>query len=151
MRAFVLTLAACAVCVVIAACGAPADNTSTTTNTKTTTTNANGNTSTTTTTTATNTNASTTATNTNAATTTASGGGAIGVAECDEYINKYETCVKSKVPENMRATVQTSLDTSRKAWRDAAANPTTKASLPQLCKTAMDTARASMKAYGCDF
>jgi hypothetical protein len=149
MRAFVLTLAACAVCVVTAACGTPADNTSTTTNTKTTTTNANGNTSTTTTTTTTNTNATTTATP--AGTTTTASGGAIGVAECDEYINKYETCVKSKVPENLRATVQTSLDTSRKAWRDAAANPTTKASLPQLCKTAMDTARASMKAYGCDF
>ena len=151
MRAFVLTLAACAVCVVIAACGAPADNTAATnTKTTTTTTNANGNSSTTTTTTTTNTNTTTTATPASTST-TASSGGAIGVAECDEYINKYETCVKSKVPENLRATVQTSLDTSRKAWRDAAANPTTKASLPQLCKTAMETARASMKAYGCDF
>lgn len=145
MRAFVLTLAACAVCAVTVACGAPADNTATTTNTKTTTTNTNGNTSMTT-----NTNTTTT-TATPAGTTTTAAGGAIGVAECDEYITKYETCVKGKVPENLRATVQTSLDASRKAWRDAAANPTTKASLPQLCKTAMDTARASMKAYGCDF
>ena len=145
MRAFVLTLAACAACAVLVACGAPADNTTTTTNTKTTTTNASGNTTTTTTTTTNTTNAAAT----NASTTTTAA--AIGVAECDEYINKYEACVKSKVPENMRATVQTSLDASRKAWRDAAANPTTKASLPGLCKTAMDTARTSMKAYGCDF
>lgn len=145
MRAFVLTLAACAACAVSVACGAPADNTATTTNTKTTTTNTNGNTSTTT-------NTNTTATTaTPAGATTTAAAGAIGVAECDEYINKYEACVKGKVPENMRATVQTSLDASRRAWRDAAANPTTKASLPQLCKTAMDTARASMKAYGCDF
>lgn len=147
MRAFVLTLAACAACGLLVACGAPADNTTTNTKTTTTTTNSNtpANTSTTTTTTTTTTN---TAANTSSTTTTAA---AIGVAECDEYINKYEACVKSKVPENMRATVQTSLDASRKAWRDAAANPTTKASLPQLCKTAMDTARTSMKAYGCDF
>ena len=36
-------------------------------------------------------------------------------------------------------------------YQDAAANPQTKATLPQICKSATDTARTAWKSYGCDF
>ena len=147
MRAFVLTLAACAACGLLVACGAPADNTNTTTttNTKTTTTNASGNTTTTTTTTTntTNTAATPASTTTSAAVT--------GVAECDEYISKYEACVKDKVPASMRAQMQATLDASRNAWKTAASTPQGKATLAKTCTDALAAARQAMGSYGCTF
>ena len=143
MRAFVLTLAACAACAVLVACGAPADNTTTTTNTKTTTTNASGNTTTTTTTTTTNTAATPASTTTTAAVT--------GVAECDEYISKYEACVKDKVPAASRAQLQATLDASRNAWKTAASTPQGKATLAKTCTDALAAAKQAMGSYGCNF
>ena len=145
MRAFVLTLAACAACGVLVACGAPADNTTTTTNTKTTTTNASGNTTTTTTTT---TNTANTAATPASTTTTAA---VTGVAECDEYISKYEACVKDKVPASMRAQMQTTLDASRNAWKTAASTPQGKATLAKTCTDALAAAKQAMGSYGCTF
>lgn len=82
---------------------------------------------------------------------TATSGDKIGVPECDDYLAKYESCVSSKVPEAARAQYQSTLATTRKSWRDLAANPQTKASLAQACKTATETARQTMKAIGCEF
>ncbi len=78
-------------------------------------------------------------------------GNKIGVPECDEYIEKYEACVFSKVPEAMRETFKSSFETQRKAWKDAAANPQAKASLASGCKTALETAKQSLSAYKCDW
>ena len=75
----------------------------------------------------------------------------IGVPECDEYIAKYEACINSKVPENMRATFKSAFDTSRKAWRDAAATPQGKAGLATACKAAHDNAKTTLGAYGCSW
>ena len=146
MRAFVLTLATCAACAVLVACGAPADNTTTTTNTKTTTTTANGNTTTTTTNTSTTTNTAATP-----ASTTTTSAAVTGVAECDEYISKYEACVKDKVPANMRAQMQTTLDASRNAWKTAASTPQGKATLAKTCTDALAAAKQAMGSYGCTF
>lgn len=96
----------------------------------------------------------TSATNTapaSTATTTASTGDKIGVPECDDYLAKYESCVSSKVPEAARAQYETTLAQTRKSWRDLAANPQTKASLAAACKTATESARATMKSIGCEF
>jgi hypothetical protein len=83
--------------------------------------------------------------------TTAASGDKIGVAECDDYLARYEACVSGKVPEAARAQLEQALATTRKSWRDLAANPQTKSSLAQACKMANDQAKQSMKAYGCDF
>jgi hypothetical protein len=99
-----------------------------------------------------NTNAGKAATNTaTPASNTTASGDKIGVPECDDYLAKYETCVSSKVPEAARAQYETSLAQTRKSWRDLAANPQTKASLAQACKTATESARQTMKAIGCEF
>jgi len=73
----------------------------------------------------------------------------VGVAECDEYIQKYEACVNSKVPEAQRATYKSSFETMRKSWKDAAANPQSKAGLANGCKQALETAKQSFSSYGC--
>jgi hypothetical protein len=107
----------------------PADNKATTTENKTTTT----------------TETKTTTAETKPATT----GEKIGVAECDEYLDKYEACVTGKVPENMRATFKTSLDQARKSYKDAAMNPQAKSTLASTCKQALETTKQSMAAYSC--
>jgi hypothetical protein len=85
------------------------------------------------------------------ATTSASSGPKIGVAECDEFIAAYEACVNDKVPAASRAQFNTSLAQWRKSWHDLAAKPQTKPTLAQVCKTSLEQARQSMKAYGCKF
>ena len=75
----------------------------------------------------------------------------IGVAECDEFINAYDACVSSKVPETARAQYKTTIEQWRKSWHQLATNPNTKASLAQACKTAAEQARVSMKSYNCTF
>jgi len=78
-------------------------------------------------------------------------GDKVGVAECDEYIQKVETCLASKVPEAQRATYKSTLDTMRTTWKKAAETPQGKAGLAQGCKMALDQAKASMGSFGCSW
>ena len=74
-----------------------------------------------------------------------------GVAECDAFLTAYEACIHDKVPAAARASFESSIANWRKSWHDLAANPQTKATLAGICKTTIDSARTSMKAYGCTF
>lgn len=76
---------------------------------------------------------------------------AVGVPECDKFINEYEACVNSKVPEQARAQFNSALKTWRTEWKKLAANPQTKATLVTACKSQLETAKTSMKAYNCTF
>lgn len=87
---------------------------------------------------------------TNGAGTTASGD-KIGVAECDDFIQKYEACVNSKVPESARSMVKANLDSMRTAWKKAAETPQGKAGLAVGCKQALDNAKTTMGSYGCSW
>ncbi|MFL6231070.1 MAG: hypothetical protein ACJ741_20020 [Pyrinomonadaceae bacterium] len=98
----------------------------------------------------------TTAPATNTATTNTAGANTasaekVGVPECDDYITKYEACVSGKVPETARAQYNASIAQMRKSWHDLAANPQTKGSLAQACKTATESAKTAMKSFGCAF
>jgi hypothetical protein len=86
-----------------------------------------------------------------AAATTASAGEKIGVPECDQFIAAYDACVSSKVPESARAQYKTAIAQWRSSWSKLAANPNTKATLATACKQSAESARASMKSYGCTF
>ena len=66
---------------------------------------------------------------TRAAASTTTTAAVTGVAECDEFIQKYEACVNSKVPETARSMVKANLDSMRNAWKQAAATPQGKAGL----------------------
>ena len=80
---------------------------------------------------------------------TTASGDKIGVAECDEYIQKVEVCLTSKVPQAQRATYKSTLDTMRTTWKKAAETPQGKAGLAQGCKQALDQAKTTMGSYGC--
>jgi hypothetical protein len=86
-----------------------------------------------------------------AATTTAAAGEKIGIAECDDFLTAYENCVNNKVPAASRAQFNSGLATWRKQWHDLAANPQTRGTLAKACKAQLDTAKTSMKSFGCTF
>lgn len=83
------------------------------------------------------------------ATTAAASSGGIGVAECDDYLTRYEACVSSKVPAEARAALEQSLTQMRDAWRAAAATDAGKQGLAAACKQAHEAARSAMQQYGC--
>jgi hypothetical protein len=78
-------------------------------------------------------------------------GDSIGVPECDDYIAKYEACVRDKVPAAGRAQMEQSLQTMRSSWKQAAATPAGKTGLAQGCAQAAAAAKTAMGAYGCQF
>jgi hypothetical protein len=83
--------------------------------------------------------------------TTTASGDKIGIAECDDFITKYEACVSSKVPEMARAQYQTALKQWRDSWKKLAENPQTKGSLAAACKQAREQQESALKMYGCSF
>jgi hypothetical protein len=72
-----------------------------------------------------------------------------GVPECDEYLNKYEACVKEKVPAVARPQIEQSIKTMRESYKQAAANPASKASLAQTCKQTLEATKSAMAPHGC--
>ena len=75
----------------------------------------------------------------------------VGVAECDDFIAKYDACVSSHVPEAVRGQYRASIETWRSQWAKLAANPQTKPSLVQACKTVLEQQKTAMKSFNCTF
>lgn len=75
----------------------------------------------------------------------------LGIAACDDFLKKYETCVTSQVPVAQRATFQGQFDQWRKAWSDMAKNPNTKAGLENACKQSAEQMKTAMSGFGCKF
>lgn len=76
------------------------------------------------------------------------GDGKVGVAECDEYIDKYRKCIDDKLPESTRGYMTDAIDQSLLAWKEAAAGPN-KDGVAATCKTALDAAKQATSAMGC--
>ena len=74
-----------------------------------------------------------------------------GVAACDDFLAKYETCITSKIPGAQQATFKGQLDQTRKTWTDAAKNSAAKPSLEAVCKQSADQMKTSLQAFGCAF
>jgi hypothetical protein len=74
-----------------------------------------------------------------------------GVAACDDFLAKYDTCVTSKLPEAQRATYKAQLDQTRKAWVDMAKTPATKSTMEATCKQTMDAMKTALQGFGCAF
>jgi hypothetical protein len=91
------------------------------------------------------------AANTSNTSTAGTSGEKIGVPECDDFLAKYEACVTGKVPAAAQATYKAGLEQWRKSWKDLAANPQTKATLTQICKTQLDNAKSSLGSFGCSW
>ena len=82
---------------------------------------------------------------------TTSSGDKVGVAECDDFLAKYETCISGKVPAAAQAPFKSSLDQWRNSWKELAKTPQGKAGLAQACKAALDQAKTSLGSYGCSW
>ena len=74
-----------------------------------------------------------------------------GIAVCDDYLNKYEACLRDKLPEATRSQFQSGLDAMRNSWTQLAANPQTASTLENACMQAKSSAAVAMQAYGCTF
>jgi hypothetical protein len=83
--------------------------------------------------------------------TTAPSGNKIGVAECDDFIAKYDACVSSKVPEAARAQYKSAIDQWRASWKKQAEDPATRGALAAACKQAAEQQSAALKSFGCTF
>lgn len=79
----------------------------------------------------------------------ASSGESTGVPECDEYLNKYEACLKEKVPAVARPALEDAMKKNRETYKSLAASPATKAALPNTCKQALEATKTAMASYGC--
>ena len=132
MSRFVLLIACVLIGLLVLACGAPTNrNTETTPSTAA--------------------PAGTPATTTNRNDNASTVGEKVGIAECDNFITAYETCVSSKVPEAARANLKASVATWRTEWKKLADNPQTRGTLAAHCKTQRETTMTAMKAYNCSW
>ena len=74
----------------------------------------------------------------------------IGIAECDEYVRKYDACLE-KVPDQAQPALRNSLEAQRKQWRAAAKDSFARDGAADQCRSAIAAAKQSMAAYGCEF
>ena len=75
--------------------------------------------------------------------------GEIGVAECDDYLRKWDSCLATKITGEAREQVKVALDATREAWKRATATPEAKAGLATACREAAELASMQVAAYGC--
>jgi len=68
---------------------------------------------------------------------------AIGVAPCDQYLERYARCIARWPPGETRVALQDALTATWTAWHEAAAGPG-RDGLPMTCAVAMDAARISL-------
>ncbi|MCL2449819.1 MAG: hypothetical protein FWD17_12800 [Polyangiaceae bacterium] len=74
---------------------------------------------------------------------------AVGVPECDAFLEEYERCVTAHAPDARKQPILQQLARNRAAWRSMASDPGARPGLPQACRLARDRARASAEAFGC--
>ena len=77
--------------------------------------------------------------------------GETGVAECDDYLRKWDACLATKVTGDAREQVKVVLDATREAWKRAMATPEGKAGLASACREATELAKMQVAAYGCSW
>lgn len=75
-------------------------------------------------------------------------GDKIGVAECDEYLAKYEACAE-KIPEPGRRAMVSSISDMRRTWITIAVNPETRTNLAAECKKSQEQTKQDLRSYAC--
>lgn len=80
------------------------------------------------------------------------GGGAdkIGVPECDEYVEKYMTCIDQKFDATAQEDARKAVQESMKQWQEAAQGPE-KDKLAEQCKTQLETAKTALADKNCQW
>jgi hypothetical protein len=73
----------------------------------------------------------------------------VGVPACDEFLNKYNTCIGSKVPAEQRATMTNAMSQVRTNWINVAKTAEGKAQLATVCKQTADQLKQQVAALNC--
>jgi hypothetical protein len=75
---------------------------------------------------------------------------AVGVKECDDYLQRYEVCVNTKVPAAKRQGFLEAIRFTRQALREALMrNPDSGEALGRQCKEMHGAARSAMASFKC--
>jgi len=81
----------------------------------------------------------------------AAGGDKIGVAACDEWMEKYTKCINSKVPEGGRAQMLDAMKQTADTWKQTASTPEGKQALENACKQMIDSTKQATASLGCEW
>jgi hypothetical protein len=81
-----------------------------------------------------------------------------GVAICDDFLNKFETCINTKLPTAQRASFRDTLEQLRKSYLEMAKNaedpamrPLVEQTLDGLCKASLKSFNTALQVHGCRF
>lgn len=74
----------------------------------------------------------------------------IGIVQCDEYLARVDACIRERVPADQRAALTAEAHGMFTTWKEAAADPATRATLPQACGISHEVARDEFARYGCN-
>ena len=80
---------------------------------------------------------------------TTAGDSVIGILQCDDYLAKVNTCIQQKVPADRRAALTAEAHQMFTTWKEAAADPQQRATLPQACGITHEVAKEDLARYGC--
>ena len=80
---------------------------------------------------------------------TISGDDRIGVAECDDYLDRYEACLDAHVAQEARDALRVALQQTRANWRKSVAASGNPGAMAKVCSNARAAARPSLAARGC--
>ena len=72
----------------------------------------------------------------------------IGVLQCDQYLDRISACLP-KVPAARRQALTTQARESFATWKEAAAHPLHRETLPQACTVTLELAREELAPLGC--
>jgi hypothetical protein len=75
----------------------------------------------------------------------------IGIAECDDYVAKYQRCIADKVPSDHKKIFEDALARTHTSWKMLASNPGARPGLPQACMLARQAAQTTLKQYACSW
>ena len=73
----------------------------------------------------------------------------IGIIQCDDYLARVNTCIREHVPADRRATLAAEAHQIFSTWKEAAAEPAQRTTLPLACTVTHDVAREEFARYGC--
>jgi len=81
----------------------------------------------------------------------AAGGDKIGVAACDEWMEKYTKCINDKVPEAARQQMKDAMKQTTDTWKQTASTPEGKQALENACKQMIDSTKQATASMGCEW
>jgi len=73
----------------------------------------------------------------------------VGILQCDEYLSRVNTCIHDKVPAGKRAALAAEAHRMLTIWKEAAANPGHRTTLPQACSITHELAKEELARYEC--